>query len=470
MGYPQPLPSLHVPTHPLTFLTNESLPICHVPLCSPPRPSTGLRVATEKAPTNNDTATIGVFVDAGTRYEDESTNGVAHFLEHLSFKGTGRRSQRDLEIEFENMGGHLNAFTSREHTVYLARVLKKDIPQAMDLLGDILTNSELSDAAIERERGVIMRESEEVATNPEEVLFDYLHESAYQGTPLGFPILGSPTNIASRINRQMIQDYVDAHYVGSKMVVAAAGAVNHDEIADLAEKHFGHLPQHTPAQHKNLAHRVEANWTGSDVRVYDSDAPIAHCAVAMEGPGAASAHSPAFTLAQAILGPWDTKSSGSQHVASKLAQRVLEDPDGCESLAAFHTPYADTSLFGVYYTIRPGDIREVTHKVQTEMTRLCFEVTPQDLRRARNSVLTSLGNLDGTEAVVEDIGRQLLVYGRRIPYEEWHARFHDLSSGDVQDSVNKYIYDRCPVLAFMGPVHTAPDYNWSRGLTHWLSY
>ncbi|KAL0196525.1 hypothetical protein M9458_010097, partial [Cirrhinus mrigala] len=152
---------------------------------------------------------VGLWIDAGSRYENERNNGTAHFLEHMAFKGTRKRSQLDLELEIENMGAHLNAYTSREQTVYYAKAFSKDLPRerhygcavnasllaAVEILADIIQNSTLGEAEIERERGVILREMQEVETNLQEVVFDYLHATAYQDTPLGRTILGPTENI-----------------------------------------------------------------------------------------------------------------------------------------------------------------------------------------------------------------------------------------------------------------------------------
>lgn len=153
----------------------------------------GLRVASEGS--HGETATVGVWIGAGSRYETEKNNGAAHFLEHMAFKGTCRRTQQQLEMEIENMGGHLNAYTSREQTVYYAKVFKKDIPRALDILSDILQNSRLDEIAIARERDVILREMEEVNKQHEEVVFDRLHETAYMGNGLGRTILGPQENV-----------------------------------------------------------------------------------------------------------------------------------------------------------------------------------------------------------------------------------------------------------------------------------
>lgn len=195
-----------------------------------------MRVASEDS--GAATATVGLWIDAGSRYEDDKNNGVAHFMEHMAFKvkknrrslvsmylryfsnfifsqGTAKRSQTDLELEIENMGAHLNAYTSREQTVFYAKCLSQDVPKAIEILSDIIQNSKLGESEIERERGVILREMQEVETNLQEVVFDHLHAVAYQGTPLGRTILGPTENIKS-ITRGDLVNYVKSHYTAPR--------------------------------------------------------------------------------------------------------------------------------------------------------------------------------------------------------------------------------------------------------------
>uniref|UniRef100_A0A8R1I0B5 Mitochondrial-processing peptidase subunit beta n=1 Tax=Caenorhabditis japonica TaxID=281687 RepID=A0A8R1I0B5_CAEJA len=215
----------------------------------------GFRVATEN--TGGSTATIGVFIDAGSRYENEKNNGTAHFLEHMAFKvgvfiekdegktrvklqGTPRRTRTGLELEVENIGAHLNAYTSRESTTYYAKCFTERLDQSVDILSDILLNSRLDSKDVKAERSVIIREMEEVAQNFQEVVFDVLHSKVFDGNPLGFTILGPIENIET-INRRDLQQYIDTHYRSGRMVLAAAGGVDHDEVVRMAEKYFGKL-------------------------------------------------------------------------------------------------------------------------------------------------------------------------------------------------------------------------------------
>lgn len=222
----------------------------------------GLRVASETV-RGAETATVGVWIDAGSRYETAANNGVAHFLEHLAFKGTMKRTQQQLEVEIENMGGHLNAYTSREQTVYFAKVFKSDVERAMEILSDILLNSKLDENSINREKDVILREMTEVNKKQEELVLDHLHATAFQGTGLGRTILGSEDNIRS-MTRQHLTDYIQNHYTANRMVIAGAGAVDHTQLCGFAQEYFGKLPV-TPKDPSAVA-MEPAIFTGSDYR------------------------------------------------------------------------------------------------------------------------------------------------------------------------------------------------------------
>lgn len=182
----------------------------------------------------------------------------------MAFKGTEKRTREMLEVEVENMGGHLNAYTSREQTVYFAKVFKDDVPQAMELLSDILQNSKLLERDVTREKDVILRESAEVAKEYQEVVLDRLHEACFRGTGLGLTILGPESNI-TKMTRDDLQSYIGTHYTSERFVIAGAGAVDHDQLVDLTEKYFGNLPR-TPANGSTLKFDP-AVFTGSDLRI-----------------------------------------------------------------------------------------------------------------------------------------------------------------------------------------------------------
>lgn len=426
--------------------------------------SNGLRVATEDY--GLPTATVGIWIDAGSRFETEKTNGTAHFLEHMAFKGTSRRSQTDLELEVENMGAHLNAYTSREQTVYYAKAFSKDLPKAVDILSDILQNSTLGEAEIERERGVILREMQEVETNLQEVVFDHLHSTAYQGTPLGRTILGPSENIKS-ITAKNLRDYINTHYKAPRMVLAAAGGVNHDELVKLAEQHFGGLSSDNNTEVQSLQ---PCRFTGSDIRVRDDDYRLAHVAISVEGTSWSDADTIPLMVASTLIGSWDRSMASGGNLGSRLAQ-VSGHHNLCHSFQAFNTCYADTGLWGVYFVTDRMKIDDFMMALQDEWIKLCTQVTESEVTRAKNLLRTNmLLQLDGSTPICEEIGRQLLVYNRRLPLQELEERIEAVNANVIRQVCMKHIYDKCPAVAGVGPIEQLPDYNRTRGRMWWARF
>ncbi|KAI8548407.1 hypothetical protein RHMOL_Rhmol07G0271700 [Rhododendron molle] len=444
----------------------------HTPiLCSPLTrisilPS-GLRIATESDLASK-TATVGVWIDAGSRFETDQTNGTAHFLEHMIFKGTERRSARELEEEVENMGGHLNAYTSREQTTFYAKVMDKDVPKALDILADILQNSRFDDNRINRERDVILREMEEVEGQPEEVIFDHLHATAFQYTPLGRTILGPAQNIKT-ITKEDLKNYISTHYTASRMVIAASGAVKHEDIVEQVKKLFTKLST-DPTVASELVAKEPAIFTGSEVRIVDDDMPLAQFAVAFNGASWTDPDSIALMVMQSMLGSWNKNAGGGKHMGSELAQRVGIN-EIAESMMAFNTNYKDTGLFGVYAIAKPDCLDDLAYAIMYEISKLSYRVSEADVTRGRNQLKSSLMlHIDGTSPVAEDIGRQLLTYGRRIPFAELFARIDAVDASTIKRVANRFIFDQDVAIAAMGPIQSLPDYNWFRRRTYWLRY
>jgi processing peptidase subunit beta len=433
----------------------------------------GLRVATS-ATAHAETCAVGVWIDAGSRFEQAEDNGSAHFLEHMAFKGTAKRTARSLEQEIENMGGHLNAYTSREQTTYWARVMKKDTGKALDVIADILQNPKLDVGAIEREKSVILREMEEVEKMPEEVLFDHLHATAFQNTSLGRTILGPASNIQG-MTQDHLSDYIKTHYTAPRFVVSATGAVDHDEIVDLSKKLFGDLPTGNGKTSLPYVEESPGIFTGSEVRFRDPDKKKLHFAVAVEGLPWSDADSITLMLMQIILGGWSSTqgpdvASGSVHGSSRLASRVAEN-ELADSVSAFNTHYADTGLFGITAVCDPAKVQDLAWSIMYEFSGLCYEVEPSDLERAKTALKS--GQLMGVDSVcplAEDIGRQLITYGRYMSKAELFARIDSVTTESVKEVANRVIYDQDVAIAAVGDTTILPDYNWFRRRTYWLRY
>ncbi|CAL8078933.1 unnamed protein product [Calicophoron daubneyi] len=426
--------------------------------------SNGFRIASENW--NTPTCTVGVWVDVGSRFESEANNGVAHFLEHMAFKGTQKRSQQSLELEVENKGAHLNAYTSREMTVYYAKCFTEDLPWAVELLADILKNSKFETDQVERERGVILREMEEIESNYQEVIFDYLHATAYQGTPLGRTILGPVENVKS-LKAADMRNFIVRNYKAPRMVLCAAGGVDHNQLSDLAEANFGDFSA-TYGEGEGIPDLEHCRFTGSEIRDRDDAIPLVHAAIAFEGPGWSNPDTLALMVASSVHGAWDRSYGGGPNVASKLAANFFKG-DSMHSFQHFFTCYHDTSLWGVYLTSEKMGLSDAVYAFMKEFVRMSTQIKEHEIERAKNQLKTHLLlQLDGTTPICEEIGRHMLVYGRRIPLTEMLQRIDELSVNDIRETCLKYIYDRCPAVACLGPVETMPDYTRIRDQTWWL--
>ncbi|KAF7030143.1 hypothetical protein CFC21_041749 [Triticum aestivum] len=425
---------------------------------------TGLRVVTQSYPAATRMASVGVWVDAGSRFELPGTNGTAHFLEHMAFKGTERRPTANaLEVEIEDMGARLNAYTSREQTTFFADVQGRDVPAALDVLSDILQHPRFPQQGIQRERGVILREMEEVQGMMEEVIFDHLHTAAFRDHPLGDTILGPTENIKS-ISKKDLQQYISTHYTCPRMVVSASGAVDHDEVVDQVRKLFTGFST-DPTTADQLVEANPAIFTGSEVRVENAEMPLAHIAIAFKGSSWTDPSSIPLMVTQSILGSWN-RSIGVGNCSGSALARGISNGGLAENLMAFNTNYRDTGLFGIYTSAPPDALHDLSRLMMEEFRRLAFRVSETEVARARNQLKSSiLLHFDGSTAVSENNGRQMLTYGRVMPFLELFARIDAVDCDTVMETAKEFIIDKDVALAAVGPISNLPELSWFRSQT-----
>lgn len=374
----------------------------------------GIRVVTDTMP-HLETASVGVWVDAGARHETETQHGVAHFLEHMAFKGTRTRSARAIAEEIEAVGGDLNAATGLESTAYFARVLKADVPLALNILADILRNPAFEDAEIEREKNVILQEIGAARDAPDDLVFDLLQETAYPGQPMGRPILGTTATV-SGFDRQDLQHFLDTHYRPGAIVVGATGAVDHEAVAALVSSYFGDMTDtdQPPVQ--------PARYVGGDTR-QARDLEQAHLVVAFEG---VSYHSRDIYTAQILA---NTLGGG---MSSRLFQEVREARGLCYSIFSFASSYRDGGLFGIYAATAPDQLGELVSVTGEEFRRMVGDITRDEVARARAQVKAGLVmSLESTAARLEQIVRQVMVLGKVLPVAELVARVDAVTADKV---------------------------------------
>ncbi|TFL02714.1 mitochondrial processing peptidase beta subunit [Pterulicium gracile] len=420
--------------------------------------SNGLTVATESHP-HAQTATVGVWIDAGSRAETDANNGTAHFLEHMAFKGTSKRTQHSLELEVENIGAHLNAYTSREQTVYYAKSFRKDVPAAVDIISDILQNSKLESAAIERERDVILREQQEVDKQTEEVVFDHLHSVAFQGQPLGRTILGPKKNILS-IKREDLSSYIQNKYTADRMVLVGAGGIEHEELVRLAEKNFSSLPVSASPLAFGRVAGPKPTFVGSEVRIDDDSSPTANVAIAVEGVSWSSPDYFPMMVMQTIFGNWD-RSLGSSPLLSSRLSHIVSSHGLANSFMSFSTTYSDTGLWGIYLVSENlTNLDDLFHFTLKEWTRMSIAPTEVEVERAKSQLKAGLLlTLDGTTAIAEDIGRQIVTTGSRLTPLQVEFAVNAVTVEDIKRVAQKYLWDKDIAIAATGALGGMLDYN-----------
>jgi len=418
------------------------------------------RVASEYIP--GETATVTLYMDVGSRLENEKNNGAAHFLEHLNFKGTPKRTRHQLETEVENIGANLNAYTSRENQVFTAKVFKTDVAQAVDILQDIVLNSTLSKEAVEAERQTILREAEEVQKDEQEVVFDYLHAGAFQGFPLGRNILGAEDNIKT-ITRDDLVAFRKENYYANRMVLVGTGAIKHEELVALGTKFFGNVG----AKNTISANPVKTAFTGNLTTVRDDYMEECHIVLSTEGVSATNPDYFTLQLIQTIIGNWDRNIGGGKNLGSRLCELVATE-ELATSFNSFMSCYNDTGLFGQYFVVPTGNIEDMIWETLNEWTRIANVVKESEVERAKLRMKSAIMmQLDGTTAVAEDIGRQLISYGRRMTPAEVFMRIDAITPSDVMRVAQDKLQDVDLAISAIGPIDVFPDYNRIRSWTYW---
>ncbi|MGC1262226.1 MAG: pitrilysin family protein [Jannaschia helgolandensis] len=403
------------------------------------RLSNGFRVVTEHMP-GLQSASVGIWVSAGGRHEAIEQNGIAHFLEHMAFKGTAQRSALDIAEQIEDVGGYINAYTSREVTAFYARVLKDDVALAAELIADIVLNPTFDPREIEIERGVILQEIGQALDTPDDIIFDWLQEAAYPAQPMGRTILG-PSERVSAFDRTDLQTFTAQNYGPGQMILAAAGAVDHDALCRMAEDLFGHLPARPQAVPQ------ASLFKGGEFRQI-RDLEQAHLALGFDQPGY---RDDAIYAAQIFAGAM------GGGMSSRLFQEAREKRGLCYTIFASIGAYSDAGMLTVYAGTGAEDVGDLARLTIDELKRSAEDMTEVEVARARAQMKSGmLMGLESPSSRAERLARVVAVWDRVPPLSEAIEKIDAVDVAMVRAHAEA-LTATVPALALYGPVEAAPD-------------
>ncbi|MEX0339639.1 MAG: M16 family metallopeptidase [Arenibacterium sp.] len=401
--------------------------------------SNGFRIVSEHMP-GLQSAAIGIWVTAGGRHERAEQNGIAHFLEHMAFKGTKQRSALQIAEAIEDVGGYINAYTSREVTAYYARVLENDVPLALDVIADILLNPVFDPAEIEVERGVILQEIGQSHDTPDDVIFDWLQAESYRDQPLGRTILG-PSERVSSFSRADLKSFVAEHYGPEQMILSAAGAVDHAALVRLAETLFGGLERRKPSDTQ------PATFTGGEIR-REKALEQAHFALALESPGYRDEKIYTAQIYTSALGGG---------MSSRLFQEIRENRGLCYTIFAQTGAYADTGTTTIYAGTSATQIGELATITIDEMKRAADDMTAEEVARARAQMKAGmLMGLESPSNRAERLARLVQIWGNVPSLDDTISRIDAVTTGDVREFAEQVAGSAPAALALYGPIADAP--------------
>jgi len=378
----------------------------------------GVRVVTQRVD-HMHTVTTGIWVASGTRHESPEKNGVAHFIEHMLFKGTERLSARQISREIDSMGGILNAFTSHEYVCYYAKVLAKFMPRSVDLLSDIFLHSTFPADEIERERKVILQEIKMRDDSPEEYIHDRFHQNYWQGQLLGMPVLGTLDTIGA-LTREAIVSHKDSRYRPRDIIIAAAGNVQHDELVAIVEPLFSPIASIKSSKH----HYIKQNKT-RELNLTERDMEQTLVCMGTRGLPQDHADRYALFLLTTILGGG---------MSSRLFEEIREKRGLAYSVYSYIISHADSGSLVVYAGTEKAHCLEVIDISRRELTRLVNEEVPQDELDAAREQLKgkTLMSLESSDSLMTRLAKNEIYLKRQQSIEDVLAKYDAVSSKDLQ--------------------------------------
>ncbi len=381
-----------------------------------------------------DTVSIVFGVRSGSRNENEVNNGVSHFLEHMAFKGTETRDYVTLAKEIDNVGGHINAYTSKERTIYYVKLMKEDLKLGIDIISDIVQNSTFPEEEIEKERGVILQELSATLDTPDDVVFDYFYEAAFPKTTLGRTILG-PAEIIKSLQKKDFQDYIGSRYSAQNSCLSISGNIDESNAFDLTERFFNKLPNF------DIKEDEKAHYTGSGFIKHNENLEQVQCLIGFESKNYNSDDIYTLGVLSSILG------SG---MSSRLFQEIREKRGLVYTVSCFNDSYNDTGIFAIYAGTSPEKVDEFLHAARDELVKICDNITDEEMQRVLKQTKSGIAmSNESTNARAQKACTDYLHFGRFIDYKEIMEKIERITKNDIK-RIAEEIFRSNSTLAIYG--------------------
>jgi predicted Zn-dependent peptidase len=401
----------------------------------------GLRIATDEMK-DALSVSLGVYVNTGTRNETEAEKGISHLLEHMAFKGTKSRSAQDIAIQMDEVGGQLNAYTTRETTAYYTKILPKDVTLSIDILADILQYATYTEEDIAREKSVVIQEIGQTLDTPDDYVFDLFQETAFGKDSMGWSILGT-TDSVNALSRPLIVDYLRKHYTSGNIVISAAGKIQHDEFLNLIQEKFTQLEQREALPY------TKAHYQGG-VQLFRKEHEQSHLVFGFEGIQADSDDFYIMALYSTLLGGG---------MSSRLFQQIREKHGLAYSIYSFSTSYKDTGVFGVYAGTGPKDVQKLIPLLTEELLLSTQNIHESELERAKNQLRALLVMArESSNSRSEQLAQNLMVMNRHITLKEMMSEIEKVTIQDIM-KLAKRILSTQLTLTGLGAVEHVEEYD-----------
>ncbi|XP_050361222.1 cytochrome b-c1 complex subunit 1, mitochondrial-like [Nymphalis io] len=415
----------------------------------------GVTVATEEQ--ESPLTCISLIVQTGPSFENSCNHGISNFIEHLAL------SKNDIQETCYHKSIKLNSVTTREFQRFSAVCPDIHVSECVEILSKIVTDLEWNDEDIHLQKKRIYSKAIDYDKNPKSLVFDYLHQTAFQGTPLGQSVIGPTTNIA-KFDKCLLRNFMKENYQPHRIMLISSGGESHWSMFDRANSTLGYITPNTCSTLNVGPQR----YTGSEVIYRDDSMPFAHVALAVEVPGYNSPEYLPLYVASCLSGSWDRTQGGTNRHGTPLA-RAASTSRLCEYFKSFYIPYRDVGLWGVYFIGNAKCLDDMVSNIQDQWMHMCITTQYTDIEKAVNTAKLELAKrVDGVINSCYDIGLQVLYTSQRKSLSDLYTAVSDIKDDTIKDVCFKYIYDKCPAVAAVGPTETLPHYNRIRSGMYWL--